>query len=84
MPQIIKEKQKITTCNWLDLATLGFRPIMPKISLDTHAETPDFILTLQMPKVRYFDLQKPCINYWKKEGKDFRMNVDSRIQRLVG
>ena len=32
----MKKNQKITTWNWLDLATLGIGPIMPKISPDTN------------------------------------------------
>ena len=32
--KIFKKIQKITTCNWLDLETIGSRLIMPKISLD--------------------------------------------------
>ena len=28
--KIIKKIQKVTTCNWLDLKTLEFGPIMPK------------------------------------------------------
>ena len=32
---LIEDKRKISTCNWLDLETLGYRLILPKIySLD--------------------------------------------------
>jgi len=29
-PKLIENHQKTTTCNWLDLETLGFRLVMPK------------------------------------------------------
>ena len=30
VPQLIKENWKMSTCNQLDLETLGYRPTMPK------------------------------------------------------
>jgi hypothetical protein len=29
-PNLIKKNQRMSTCNWLDLQTLGFQPIMAK------------------------------------------------------
>ena len=29
-PNLIKENRRMSTCNWLDLQTLGSQPIMPK------------------------------------------------------
>ena len=29
-PNLIKEHRRMSTCNWLDLQTLGSQPIMPK------------------------------------------------------
>ena len=33
-PNLIKEKWRMSTCNWLDLQTLGSQPVMPKILPD--------------------------------------------------
>ena len=30
-PNLIKENQRMSTCNWLDFQTLGTQPLMPKI-----------------------------------------------------
>ena len=37
---LIKDNQIMTTCNWLDLETLGFPPILFQISLDTTLNNP--------------------------------------------
>ena len=29
-PNLIKENRRMSTCNWLDLQTLGSQPVMPK------------------------------------------------------
>ena len=68
--KLLKKNRRSQHVTGWDLKTLGFWPIMPK-NLDTDAEAPDFTLTLQMPRVRSFDSQKPCISCWKREGKDF-------------
>ena len=31
----------MTTCNWLNLETLGFPPILPQISMDTTLNNPN-------------------------------------------
>ena len=31
-PNLVKENRRMSTCNWMDLQTLGSQPIMPKIS----------------------------------------------------
>jgi hypothetical protein len=33
-PKLIKENRRMSTCNWLDLQTLGSQPIMSKNLLD--------------------------------------------------
>ena len=29
-PKLIKENQRMSTCNWLDMQTLGYQPVIPK------------------------------------------------------
>ena len=48
-PNLIKENQKLSTCNWLDLQTLGFQPLMPK-NLPDHweGEIDDHLMSTRM------------------------------------
>jgi hypothetical protein len=38
-PNLRKENRRMSTCNWLDLQTLGSQPIIPK-NLPDHCPTP--------------------------------------------
>ena len=40
-PNPIKENRRMSTCNWLDLQTLGSPPVMPK-NLPDHRSKPNF------------------------------------------